>query len=170
MASPRLGFVLGVAGMACWPAEDFFVLCCIAVKSHSDRQRWLPFWGGGCQPGQPAARVGPTITFSHLPFLEPCSSGAGMDRRSRACMLMVMAICTQYTGYVCVCVVQVGQIVGTRNTAQHQNMQRKNVARAAGTRWTGCLVSSSHRQKDMPCQRGGKRTRMERQAWRLEQA
>lgn len=67
-------------------AEDFLCLCSIAVRSHRDLQARLPFWGGGCQPGQPGARGGPTITFSHLPFLECCRSGAGMDRRSRACM------------------------------------------------------------------------------------
>lgn len=39
-----------------------------------------------------------------------------MDRRSRACMLLH----TRSTD-----VVEVGQIVGTRNTAQHQNMQSK---------------------------------------------
>lgn len=67
-----------------------------------------------------------------------------MDRRSRACMLLH----TRYAE-----VVEVGQIVGTRNTAQHQNMQRKN---ATGAQWTGGLVSSSHRQKEAPCQWGKK--------------
>lgn len=66
----------------------FFVCAALQLDLTSDRHGGLPSWGGGCQPGQPAARVGPTITFSHLPFLEPCRSGAGMDRRCRACMLM----------------------------------------------------------------------------------
>lgn len=46
-----------------------------------------------------------------------------MDRRSRACMLWH----TRYTD-----VVEVGQIVGTRNTVQQQNMRRENAPGHSG--------------------------------------
>lgn len=76
-------------------------------------------------------------------------------------------------------VVEVGQIVGTRNTAQHQNMQRKNATRDT-VDWVSRVFESS--AKGCALSMGEKRMKMERpsstaaatqhggDAWRLEQA
>lgn len=89
-----------------------------------------------------------------------------MDRRSRACMLL-------HTRYVDVD--EVGQIVGTRNTAQYQNMQREECQQGT-VDWVSRVFESS--AKGYALSMGEKRMKMERPSsatargdtWSLEQA
>lgn len=75
-----------------------------------------------------------------------------MDRRSRACMLL-------HTRYVHGLWSKLARLWAPETRPSTKTCRGKNANRA---QWTVCLVSSSHRQKDTPCQWGEKRMKMER--------